>query len=196
MNPQGFTKIEPRYIKVHKLDGRAFIPSKTEGQEDDIGYDVTLIGRTENRSDDELNKVNMFHTGFQIKPPEGYYLELFARSSLHKHGYMLATGVSIIDPGYEGELLVPLYKFSSEQEDISLPFSAVQLVLRKRVDAHISEEEIPFSSQSQRGDGGFGSTGNHPRSDPNRLGYDPNFGRNANLQDYRREPQSHSSQFY
>ena len=143
------------YFKVHKLSQRAENPYREH--KNDIGWDVTLIARTDNRVEDETGHVNMFKTGLQLEPPQGFYFEMMARSSLHKAGYMLATGTSIIDPGYRGELLVPLYKFR-DGDDIELPMRAVQLVVKK------AEKVLPYIVNapldgSSRGEGGFGSTG-------------------------------------
>ena len=93
-------------IQVQKLHPKAEYPYKEN--QSNAGYDITLVSRTENRAEDETGEVNNFNTGIAIRPPQGHYFEMMARSSLHKHGYMLATGISIIDPGYIGEIIVPL----------------------------------------------------------------------------------------
>jgi dUTP pyrophosphatase len=102
----------------------------------DVGWNVTLIGRVDNRIEDTIGEVNMYHTGIQLVAPSGYHFELVALSNLYKTGYMLASGLTIIDPEYRGELLVPLFKYK-EAEDLELPFRAVQLVLRETVHAHV-----------------------------------------------------------
>jgi len=141
------------HIKVKKLNPTAELPVKV--RQSDIGYDLTLISRSDNRAEDNVHEVNMFSTGLAVTPPPGYYFELMVRSSLHRNGYMLATGTSIIDPEYTGELLVPLYKFK-QSPDLDLPFRAVQLVLKKAEYAHIAS--VPSLGETSRGNGGFGST--------------------------------------
>ena len=145
-----------QYPKYHKLSQRAVAPYQE--RQDDIGWDVTLISRTENRVEDEVGHVNYFSTGLQLEPPKGYYFEMFARSSLHKSGYMLATGTSIIDPGYRGELLVPLFKFK-DGDDLELPMRSIQLILKKKITCMYHESKTPLGTDSTRGGGGFGSTG-------------------------------------
>ncbi len=146
-------------ILVHKTHAKAEYPHKTRAS--DIGWDITLIGRVDNRAEDDISEVNMFNTGLQIAPPDGYYLEMVARSSLHKNGYTLVTGTSIIDPEYRGELIVPLFKFK-DVDDLELPFTAVQLILRKAIYAHVSHSAgLDLTS---RGDKGFGSTGYAPQN--------------------------------
>ncbi|MDB4769350.1 hypothetical protein OAG24_00145 [bacterium] len=185
MNPQNFTKVEAKYIQAHKISGDAVIPRKAEGHENDVGFDITLIGRTENRAEDELGKVNKFHTGLELKPPKGFYLELIAKSSLHDQGYMLATGTTIIEPSNTGEIIVPLYKYSDES-DLDLPFDAVQLILRQHIEAHVAEDygldQSPGFNQQ------YGV-----RSDPNQIGYNPQQGeqfmnRPGSLQTARHTP--------
>lgn len=145
-------------LKVCKLRPEAEYPYKE--RPDDIGYDVTLISRSENRSEDTVGIVNYFDTGISISPPKGHYVDVVARSSLHKTGYMLATGTSIIDPGYTGELKIPLFKFK-QCDDIELPFRGVQLILRPAVYAHLSG--VKSLSKTSRGEGSFGSTGFIPQ---------------------------------
>jgi len=129
-------------IFVQKLGPSAEYPSKSEPT--DIGYDITLTGRKDSRAEDTTGEVNYFTTEIAVKPPRGYYFELMAKPSLHKHGYTLATGSTVVNPNDTGALLVPLYKYS-ETEDLELPFCAVQLVLKPAVYAHIS------STKSLRG---------------------------------------------
>ena len=150
-------------INVLKMHPNAVFPYREN--EKDIGLDITLIGRVENRAEDETYHVNCFSTGLAVKPPDGYYFEMFARSSLHKHGYTLATGTSIIDPEYRGELIVPLYKYQ-ESEDLEMPFRAVQIILKPIVYAHM--QSVRSLDSTTRGDNGFGSTGFAP----------PSFGQN------------------
>ncbi len=122
-------------INVYKTHPSAEFPFKENPS--NIGYDVTLISRTENRAEDDTGDVNNFHTGIAVSPPIGHYIEVIVKPSLYKHGYTLATGVLVIDPDDKGELIIPLHKFK-EAEDLELPFRAVQLIVRPAVYAHIS----------------------------------------------------------
>ncbi len=66
----------------------------------------------------------MYDTGISIKPPEGYYTEIVARSSIVKHNTMLANGIGIIDPTYRGTLKICL------TNPVECPFSLCQLILK------------------------------------------------------------------
>ena len=143
-------------VSIKLLLPESHFPSKEEGRESDIGYDITLVQRSENRAEDTTHEVNNFRTGISLTPPDGYYIEMIASSSLHKHGYFLATGTSIISPGYTGELIVPLYKYK-EMEDIELPFKAVQIIVKPAVHSHMSS--VKSLQSSTRGEGNFSSPG-------------------------------------
>lgn len=143
-------------IKVLMCDSNAQIPSRQHP--DDIGCDVTLISRLDGKTEDTVGEVTYFGTGIKIKPPKGYFVEIVPRSSLHKRGYMLANSVGIIDPGYRGEVVVALYKFK-ECDDLELPNNSVQIILRKANYAHV--QIVETLDDTERGDGGFGSTDNN-----------------------------------
>ena len=70
---------------------------------------------------------------------------------------MLANSIGIIDSSYRGELLIALSKIDDNSSDIQFPFRCCQLIMRKQVFPIL--EEINETSDSSRGDGGFGSTG-------------------------------------
>lgn len=152
-------------IQVKKLHPDAKIPTRMK--EGDIGYD--LYGMHIN---DIKRGVVYIGTGIAISPSDGYYVEIHARSSLHKDGWMLANSVGIIDQGYTGELilaLVPIESFRNKvREQIcyeemisslrdSLPCRLAQLLIRKKEDAEfVIVDEL---KSTQRGNGGLGSTG-------------------------------------
>ncbi len=78
--------------------------------------------------------VTLFDTGVIVEPPEGYYTEVIARSSLFKLGYMLANGVGIINADYRSTIKVPLYKIRLDMgvvKNLELPCKCIQLILRK-----------------------------------------------------------------
>jgi dUTP pyrophosphatase len=135
-----------KYKRTHE---DAVAPFKTRAS--DSGYDLTLISKVK-----EVNGVEFFDTGVIVEPPLGYYFDLVPRSSLSKSGYMLANSVGIIDRGYRANILVPLVKVCKDAPDIVLPFKAVQLIPRRI--AHMRGVEVDSFEETQRGEGGFGST--------------------------------------
>ncbi|MDR1565605.1 MAG: dUTP diphosphatase [Oscillospiraceae bacterium] len=99
-------------------------------------------------------------TGIAIALPDASYVALvYARSGLAiKHGITLSNCVGVIDSDYRGEVKVGLINLSSEPFTILNQERVAQLVLAPVIQAEIIEaEEL---DETERGAGGFGSTGN------------------------------------
>ena len=107
--------------------------------------------------EDYGNGVKLYDTGLSIAPGKGYYVDLVARSSLMKQGYMLANGIGIIDNHYRGPLLVGLFKFDEKASDLVLPMRVAQLIPRKII--NLGVVPVEDLGTTKRGEGGFGSTG-------------------------------------
>lgn len=138
-------------ICVERLYEDSVMPTKTRAL--DVGYDVALIRTVATHGSDFV----LFGTGLKVKPPDGFYIEIIARSSLFKSGWGLANSVGVIDPTYRGELLVALVKLTQEARDLQLPCVCVQLVLREQFLTYV--KEVDRLDPTPRGSGGFGSTG-------------------------------------
>jgi len=139
-------------IQFKRTSVDAVVPKKAG--ENEVGYDLTAI-----TLDKSINEnTYMFDTGIQVKPPDGYYLEIVPRSSIVKTGYMLANSVGIIDPTYRGNLKIVLTKTSKLSPALALPFTKCQLVLRKMETSSIVDIGDKKWEQTTRGSGGFGST--------------------------------------
>lgn len=139
-------------LKFMKCREDAVLPTKAH--KPDSGYDLTLTGIEKVLP----SGVIMCRTGIKSKPPEGFYLDLLPRSSITKTGYILAHSVGVIDEPYIGELFVPLYKNNKDMPDIEFPIKLCQLVIRKRYDFDV--EEVFSLEETDRGEGGFGSSDN------------------------------------
>lgn len=118
----------------------------------DSGYDLTLLYEHSRRG-----AVTLYGTGIILEPPSGWYFDVVARSSITKRGYMLANNVGIIDRAYRGEILVPLIQVDPEAPPLELPARVAQLIPRPIV--HFPFQLCESLSKTQRGSGGFGSTG-------------------------------------
>ncbi len=129
----------------------AVTPSKAH--DTDSGFDLTLLAVVKHMG---VNS-KLYDTGIQVKPEEGYYFDLVARSSLQKLGYMLGNSVGIIDNGYRGNIMVCLVKFDPDAKPLELPLRAVQLIPRQVINMK-AVEVTEFSDNTERGDGGFGSS--------------------------------------
>lgn len=104
-------------------------------------------------------QIRLVSMGVVVKPPDGCFTALFARSSLaKKKGLMLANGVGVIDPDYCGPediVKAPLWNFTDEQVFIDIGERLVQMVFIKVDRAPLATGGEP----PQKSRGGFGSTG-------------------------------------
>ena len=98
------------------------------------------------------------HTGIYIELQEGYEAQIRARSGLAcNHGITLANCVGTIDSDYRGEIIVCLVNLSKEPYTINKGDRIAQMVIAEYVKANIvNTYEL---SNTERGVGGFGSTG-------------------------------------
>ncbi len=100
----------------------------------------------------------LFRTGFAIAVPGGFECQVRPRSGLAlKHGITLANSPATIDSDYRGELQIILVNLGPEAFEVTRGMRIAQLVIARVERAAFDEvAELPGS---QRGDGGFGSTG-------------------------------------
>ncbi|MCQ2150976.1 MAG: dUTP diphosphatase [Bacteroidales bacterium] len=100
----------------------------------------------------------MVPTGLFLEIPAGYEVQVRPRSGLAaKHGITVLNSPGTIDADYRGEVKVILVNLSSEPFVIEPAERVAQIVLAKH--EHIEWEEVSELSDSDRGAGGFGSTG-------------------------------------
>jgi dUTP pyrophosphatase len=95
--------------------------------------------------------------GLAIEIPEGYVGILFDKSSLsHKHGLKSYGG--IIDAGYRGEIHVGMMNLSDKDYEFEAGDKIIQILIMPVLQAEVVEcDEL---SESDRGEGAFGSSGN------------------------------------
>lgn len=106
----------------------------------------------------KAGEFRLVSTGIYLEIPSSYEVQIRARSGLSiKHGIGLVNGIGTIDSDYRGEIKVPLINFSKEDFTIENGMRIAQMVLSKY--EKIDFEEVDELSDSERQDGGFGSTG-------------------------------------
>lgn len=106
----------------------------------------------------KAGEFKLVSTGIYLEIPSSYEVQIRARSGLSiKHGIGLVNGIGTIDSDYRGEIKVPLINFSKEDFTIENGMRIAQMVLSKY--EKIDFEEVNELSDSERQDGGFGSTG-------------------------------------
>ncbi len=98
-------------------------------------------------------------TGLYIELPPGYEAQVRPRSGLAiKHGIGVANSPGTIDADYRGEIKVILVNLSNEEFTLEPGERIAQMIVAKH--ETISWKECDSLSSSERGEGGFGSTGN------------------------------------
>ncbi len=96
-------------------------------------------------------------TGIAMQIPEGYVGLVYARSGLAcKSGLAPANKVGVIDSDYRGEIKVVLFNHSKEPRTVASGERIAQIVIAPFIRCSFEEGEI---DSTQRGEGGFGSTG-------------------------------------
>lgn len=103
-------------------------------------------------------EIQLVPTGIAIAIPEGYECQVRSRSGLSlKHGIFCLNSPGTIDSDYRGEVKVILANFSREDFVVKRGERIAQLVIAQYTQIHWHEvEEL---DDTERGDGGFGSTG-------------------------------------
>lgn len=142
-------------VNIKKLHPDAVIP--TYAKVGDAGMDIYAV--TDGKADKHGNMV--YHTGIAMEIPEGYVGLIYPRSSVSKTPHSLRNHVGVIDSGYRGEII---FKFgwveSSNIEPITI-YSAGDRIGQIIIMPYPKIEFIETDklSDSDRGEGGFGSTG-------------------------------------
>jgi dUTP pyrophosphatase len=99
-------------------------------------------------------------TGLSLAIPAGYEIQVRPRSGLAlKHGISVPNAPGTIDSDYRGELKVILINHGAEVFAIARGDRVAQLVLAPVVQA--AWDEVAVLDDTERGAGGFGSTGGH-----------------------------------
>lgn len=141
-------------INIKKLDSVAKIP--THGSASAAGYDLYATNTKE--IDIAPHSTIKFGTGIAMEIPEGYFGAIFARSGLAtKKGLRPANCVGVIDSDYRGEIIVPLHNDTDEIMTVFPQDRIAQLVILPYLAINFIETEELKSTE--RGKGGFGSTG-------------------------------------
>ena len=152
-------------VKIKKLHPDAVIPSYAKPG--DAGMDLVAVSR----NIDEYGNF-VYGTGLAFEIPEGYVGLVFPRSSVCKFNLQLTNNVGVIDSGYRGEVTAKFKgSFSAFRKDLNGE-SAYTLNKGKVYDVgermaqmiiipypQIELEEVEELSETERGNGGYGSSG-------------------------------------
>lgn len=160
LNPQGrnekgqFVKDDAEAIKVKRTTFTAIIPKRQSIGA--AGYDLCID------SDKPViippHSTVMVQSGIAFEIPKGYFGAVYARSGIStREGIRPATCVSVIDSDYRGSVGLPLHN-DTDKERVIEPYARVaQIVFQKALIVNL--ELVEELEETERGVGGFGSTG-------------------------------------
>lgn len=141
-------------IQIQKLRENAILP--TRGSASAAGYDLYACLDTDVQI--APGKTEKIGTGLAIAVPEGYFGAIFARSGLAaKEGLRPANCVGVADSDYRGEYIVALHNDSDVVRTVTPGERIAQLVVMPFLSVEFEEKES--LDTTERGAGGFGSTG-------------------------------------
>jgi dUTP pyrophosphatase len=143
-------------IKIKLLNENAKVP--TRGSEKAAGYD--LYAATSEFIDIAPHSTVKVHTGISIELPDNTFGAIFARSGLAtKKGLRPANCVGVCDSDYRGEYVVALHNDTDEIMSIEPGERIAQLIIMPFIPVNFTV--VDELNDTERGSGGFGSTGTH-----------------------------------
>jgi dUTP pyrophosphatase len=140
-------------VRIKKLNENAVIP--TYAKDGDAGMDLvatSIISTTSTQI--------TYGIGLALEIPKGFVGLIFPRSSVRKTRLMLSNCVGVIDSGYRGELQATFNKINQDsvsENDYKVGDRVAQIMIIPH--PSIEFEEANELSDTERGEGGFGSTG-------------------------------------
>jgi dUTP pyrophosphatase len=163
-------------IRIKKTDASAKLPTKAHAT--DAGFDLYACSRK-----NDIYGNTVYGTGVAMEIPEGYVGLVFPRSSIAEKDLLLSNAVGVIDSGYRGEIMakfkpthitanpvklwwrvnvrkkttVDLSVLSIHRNEYELGDRIAQIIIMPYPEVQF--EEVEELSDSDRGTGGYGSTG-------------------------------------
>lgn len=143
-------------IKIKKLSETAHLPTRGSEQAAglDLYADMPIYGYVEIKPHSTVK----IGTGLSIELPEGTFGAIYARSGLAtRSGLRPANCVGVCDSDYRGEYIVALHNDTDEVQTVKHGDRIAQLIVQQYIAPDF--EVVDDLSETERGVGGFGSTG-------------------------------------
>lgn len=142
--------MEKNKVIFEKIDEDAKLPSKQH--EKDVGYDLFTIEDTTLKGND----IKLVRTGLKMHLPDNLEAQIRPRSGMALSGIVVPNSPGTIDPGYRGEVKVIMGNISDEEFKIESGDRIAQMIFSRTEHPKIEEGMV---DKTERGKGGFGSTG-------------------------------------
>lgn len=140
-------------VKIKKLVPEAVIPTySTQG---DAGMDLVAVSAVPNAAMMGNRSMYTYGTGLAFEIPEGYVGLIFPRSSVFRKEMLLTNSVGVIDSGYRGEVKANFYGSAHNHYRVGDRIAQMIIIPYPTIEF----EEVDTLSETNRGSGGFGSTG-------------------------------------
>lgn len=136
-------------LNVKRLNDKSALPCYSK--KGDAGMDLTCVSLVKS------SKYYEYGTGLAMEIPEGHVGLIFPRSSISKTDHFLRNSVGVIDSGYRGEIKLRMSIPALGETEYKIGDKIGQLIIMKL--PWIDIEEVEELSDTDRGEGGFGSTG-------------------------------------
>lgn len=141
-------------LKIKRLNDKAIMPIRA--YKGDAGLDLTAIDISLEQNECGQTVV-VYHCGLAVEIPEGYVGLIFPRSSISKKSMFITNAVGVIDSGYRGEITAKMHVTTDARPAMyTIGERFAQLVIMPLIDFNVTE--VAELSESERGDGGYGSS--------------------------------------
>lgn len=144
----------PPRLCIHRISPLATVPA----YQSDEAAGLDLHAAIEEPCDIDPGRIAMIPLGFAMSIPPGFEAQVRPRSGLaSRSGITLPNAPGTIDSDYRGEVKVPLINLGQERFTVEPEMRIAQMVIAPVVQAEVVE--VDALDETDRGSGGFGSTG-------------------------------------
>ena len=135
-------------VRIKKLNENAVIPTYAKGGDGGMDLVITTI-KGETKYD------ITYGFGISMEIPEGFMGLVFPRSSIRKTDLVLSNSVGVIDSGYRGEIQATFKRIGLNKYEIGDRGAQIIIIPHPPIEF----KEVDELTNTERGEGGFGSTG-------------------------------------
>lgn len=145
-------------LKVYRVRENSKLPVRAHPT--DAGMDLFFCPENNKPKNVYPGNTELFATGLKIGVPSGHMLEIKNKSGV-AYKQQLVVGACVVDSGYDGEVFVNLHNIGNTVKVIEPGQKLAQAVMVMIETPEVEEitEDNVYGTETDRGDGGFGSTG-------------------------------------